>query len=83
MGKRFVAIWFRHLKTDTMIRRQQALKEVPFVLAFPDHGRMLVTEPAALAKAKVFMREWSWLMQGLSFRCYKYLMINKVMQNNC
>ncbi|HNP21787.1 MAG TPA: DNA polymerase Y family protein [Panacibacter sp.] len=35
-----------------MIRRQQALKEVPFVLAFPDHGRMLVTEPAALAKAK-------------------------------
>ena len=32
------AIWFRHLKTDTAIRRQQALKEVPFVLAFPDCG---------------------------------------------
>ena len=43
---------------------------------------MLVTEPAALAKAKGIYAGMVGLMQGLSFRCYKYLMINKVMQNN-
>lgn len=52
MGKRFVAIWFRHLKTDWMIRKQADLKEAPFVLALPDHGRMRITEVSAVAKAK-------------------------------
>ena len=51
MQKRYVAIWFRHLKTDWMIRQQPNLKEVPFVLQLPDHGRMQITEVSANAKA--------------------------------
>ena len=43
MQQRFVSICFRHLKTDWFIRRQSALKDIPFVLAAPDHGRMLIT----------------------------------------
>ncbi len=52
MNKRFVAILFRHLKTDWMIHQQSHLKGVPFVLALPDHGRMRITEVSALAKTK-------------------------------
>jgi len=52
MSKRFVAIWFRHLKTDWIIYRQPELKDVPFVLALADHGRMKITEASANAKAK-------------------------------
>lgn len=43
MQKRFIAIWFRDLKADWMIRRRPALKDTPFVLASPDHGRMIIT----------------------------------------
>jgi protein ImuB len=49
MSTRFVSIWFRQLKTDWLIRRQPSLKQVPFVLVLPDHGRMIITaanEPA-------------------------------------
>lgn len=52
MQKRFVAIWFCHLKTDWMIMRQPHLKGVPFVLASPDHGRMRVTDVSMVAKTK-------------------------------
>ncbi|HVX25880.1 MAG TPA: DNA polymerase Y family protein, partial [Parafilimonas sp.] len=52
MTKRFVAIWFRHLKTDWMIRRQPELKAIPFVLALPSRGRMVITEVSKVAKAK-------------------------------
>jgi protein ImuB len=52
MCKRFVAIWFRHLKTDWIIHGQPALKNIPFVLALPDRGRMLITEVSAVAKTK-------------------------------
>ncbi len=52
MQQRFVAIWFRHLKTDWMMYRQPHLKNIPFVLAMPDHGRMRITEVSALAKSK-------------------------------
>ncbi len=52
MSKRFVAIWFRHLKTDWMIRKKTGLKEIAFVLAAPDHGRMRITEVSAVAKVK-------------------------------
>jgi protein ImuB len=41
--KRFVAIWFPFLKTDWFSIRQPPLCNVPFVLAAPDHGRMLIT----------------------------------------
>lgn len=50
MGKRFVAIWFRHLKTDWIIRQRPELKNKPFVLAQPDHGRMRITETSVVAK---------------------------------
>src|SRR5690349_16047960 len=52
MQKRFVTIWFRHLKTDWFTRRQPLLKSKPFALAEPDHGRMVVTavNPLALSK---------------------------------
>jgi protein ImuB len=50
MPKRFVTIWFRHLKTDWYSqpclpagRRQPELKNIPFVLAIPDHGRKIIT----------------------------------------
>jgi protein ImuB len=39
---RYVAIWFRHLKTDWMVRRQPELKDVPFVMAAPERGRMVI-----------------------------------------
>ena len=43
MQKRFISIWFRYLKTDWFTRRQPSLRDMPFVLAAPDHGRMIVT----------------------------------------
>jgi protein ImuB len=43
MPKRFVTIWFRHLKTDWHSIRQPFLKSIPFVLAIPDHGRKIIT----------------------------------------
>ncbi|MDP9042964.1 MAG: DNA polymerase Y family protein [Bacteroidota bacterium] len=43
MAQRFVTIWFRHLKTDWFSIRQPALRGVPFVLASPDHGRMIIS----------------------------------------
>jgi len=56
MNKRFVAIWFRHLKTDWMSRRQPELKDLSFVLALPEKGRMVITEVSAVAKAKGLYR---------------------------
>ena len=50
MPKRFVTIWFRHLKTDWFIRRQPSLCTIPFVLALPDHGRMIVTAANIVAQ---------------------------------
>ena len=41
--KRFVAIWFPFLKTDWLSIRKPSLRELPFVLVTPDHGRMLIT----------------------------------------
>ncbi len=43
MQKRFIAIWFCNLTTDWMVRRNAALKNIPFVLAAPCHGKMKVT----------------------------------------
>ncbi len=50
--KRFATIWFRYLKTDWFSLRQQHLNEVPFVLAAPDHGRLVITAANALAHAQ-------------------------------
>lgn len=50
MPKRFVTIWFRYLKTDWFTRRRPDLGKIPFILALPDHGRMVVTAANALAR---------------------------------
>jgi len=50
MQQRFMSIWFRHLKTDWFTRRKPDLRNLPFVLAAPDHGRMLVTAANVLAE---------------------------------
>ncbi len=52
MIKRFVAVWFKHIKTDWMQKKNPNLKDVAFVLAKPDHGRMMITEVSKNAKAK-------------------------------
>lgn len=52
MCKRFVSIWFRYLKTDWFVRRQNFLDNTPFVLASPDHGRMIITAANAIAQAQ-------------------------------
>ncbi|MFC6101511.1 Y-family DNA polymerase [Olivibacter domesticus] len=40
--KRYVAIWFRHLLTDRLAKQQPELKGLPFVLAAPERGRMMI-----------------------------------------
>lgn len=52
MPKRFVAIWFRHLITDWLIIRRPELQHQPFILAAPDHGRMMITAASAAAQAQ-------------------------------
>lgn len=52
MVKRFVSIWFRHLTTDWFTLRQPRLKNLPFVLRAPSHGRMIITATNAVAEMK-------------------------------
>src|ERR1043165_2400369 len=52
MPKRFVAIWFRHLTTDRMMRRKPELRDIPFVLAAPERGRMVVKAVSTVAQAE-------------------------------
>ncbi len=42
MSKRIAAIWFPHLLTDRMVRKQTELKELPFALAMNERGRRVV-----------------------------------------
>jgi len=51
MDKRYVSIWFRHLNTDWFSLRQPQLRNVPFVLRTPSHGRMIITATNAVAEA--------------------------------
>ncbi len=43
MGKRFVMIWFRHLKTDWKTRHHPGLKNIPFVFSMIDHNRIVIS----------------------------------------
>ncbi len=52
MQKRFVAIWFRHLLTDWLALRRVDLRNVPFVVAVKDHGRLLITASNSLAQSQ-------------------------------
>ena len=55
MQKRFVTIWFRHLLTDWLSLRRPELREVPFVIAVKDHGRLLITSSNSLAESEGIM----------------------------
>jgi protein ImuB len=52
MSKRVAVIWFPHLLTDRMLRKQPELKEVPFVLAITERGRRVVKSVNRLAQEK-------------------------------
>ncbi len=52
MPKRFVSIWFRYLLTDWLTLRRPELKDVPFVFAMPDHGRLVITAVNPIAEAQ-------------------------------
>ena len=52
MQKRFVSIWFRHLRTDWFSLRQPTLQSLPFVLRTSSHGRMIISATNAIAEQK-------------------------------
>ena len=56
MEKRFASIWFRYLTTDRHTLRQPGLRAVPFALAVPEHGRMVITEANAEAESQGVIR---------------------------
>lgn len=43
MQRRYVSIWFPHLITDWFSNRQPYLRDLPFVICAPSHGRMMIT----------------------------------------
>src|ERR1043165_9204718 len=51
MGKRFVTIWFRYLRTDWFTRRQPVLRDKPLVLVSPDHGKMIIRAVNPIAQS--------------------------------
>ncbi|HYF71024.1 MAG TPA: DNA polymerase Y family protein [Ohtaekwangia sp.] len=50
MGRRFVSIWFRYLRTDWFSLRQPELKKLPFVLRTSSRGRMIIAAANAVAE---------------------------------
>lgn len=52
MAARFVSIWLRHFKTDMYCRSNPALKNIPFVVVMPQHGRLVVTAASKEAQAQ-------------------------------
>ncbi len=52
MPKRFITLWFPHLTTDWFSLRRPDLQKVPFVLAAPDHGRMIITAANTIARTQ-------------------------------
>lgn len=51
MERRFISIWFQHLTTDWLSKRQPDLLDKPFVLAAPERGRMVIKAASAPAEA--------------------------------
>jgi protein ImuB len=48
--KRFVSIWLPYLATDWFEIQKPELKQIPFALVKPDHGRMIITHVSQLAE---------------------------------
>lgn len=51
MNIRYLSIWFRHLLTDGYALQQPGLNNIPFVMASPEHGRMVIQAVNAVAEA--------------------------------
>jgi protein ImuB len=49
---RYASIWFPYLLTEYTVRKKPGLQEVPFVLASPQRGRMVVDSVNVLAMQK-------------------------------
>ncbi|WP_290841356.1 DNA polymerase Y family protein [Flavobacterium sp.] len=49
---RYVSIWFPYLLTDYVVRKKSELRDVAFVVASPERGRLLVKAANALAVKK-------------------------------
>lgn len=56
MEKRFASIWFPYLTTDRHAIRKPGLRTVPFVLAAPVHGRIVINEANAVAESQGITR---------------------------
>jgi protein ImuB len=72
MPRRFVSIRFPHLLTDWFSIQQSGLRRLPFVLAAPDHGRMMITAANAAAVEKdintgMLLADARALVPGLQF----------------
>ncbi|RYY54456.1 MAG: DNA polymerase Y family protein [Chitinophagaceae bacterium] len=52
MEKRYVSIWFHHLRTDGFSVREPALLSQPLVLSTASHGKMMVTACNRIAEAQ-------------------------------
>lgn len=50
MTRRYVSIWFSHLLTDRWVIRNPAQKDMPFVLASPERGRMVIKAASSEAE---------------------------------
>lgn len=52
MNRRYASVWLYQLLPDRMILRQPELRDRPFVVAAPAHGRLLVTAANPIAMAQ-------------------------------
>lgn len=52
MNKRMVAIWFPHLVTDWMLRRQLELKDIPFALVLKEGSKRIIKATNSIAQQK-------------------------------
>ena len=52
MSTRIVTIWFPHLMTDWMLRKQPELKDISFALAMPERSRKVVKAVNDVAYSK-------------------------------
>lgn len=50
MNRRYMSIWFPHLITDWLTRRQPALRDCPVVVVVKDHGRLIITATNKVAE---------------------------------
>lgn len=51
MNPRYLSIWFRHLLADGYALQQSALRNIPFVMAAAERGRMVIRAVNAKAEA--------------------------------